>query len=91
MGESAPSASLLIIKNLEEGLIHQMDGLLFRETWTDWRNCTTEVPGSSRKESTEVPQVGSHNPTHKSGLESEHLESSFVKKDLEPWKAPLEK
>lgn len=36
-------------------------------------------------------RMGSHYATHQSGLEAKHLESSFVKKDLEPWRAPLEK
>lgn len=44
MGQSTPSASLLMIKNWEEGLMNQMDGLPFRGTWTDWRIGTIEVP-----------------------------------------------
>jgi len=36
-GWSIPSASLVMIKNWEEWLIHQKAVLPFSETWTGWR------------------------------------------------------
>lgn len=38
LGQSTLSASLLVIQNWEEWMVDQRIVLLFRETWTGWRN-----------------------------------------------------
>ena len=61
-GLTKPSASLQIIQNCEEWLIHQMLVLPVRRTWTGWRNDLTGTFMKFNKGKCKFLPLGRNNP-----------------------------
>jgi len=67
MKQSVPSASLLMIQNQKERLIHQKAVLPFRGTSTGWRNGPTETSRSLTKGSAKSSTWGGTTPGTSTG------------------------
>ncbi|KAK4830764.1 hypothetical protein QYF61_013253 [Mycteria americana] len=85
IGQSVPSAGLLLTLNWEEWLICQRVVLPSRETSTGWRNglsatsCQTNPTNMGK---CRVPHLGRKKPMHQYMLEANQLESSFAQEAL---------
>ncbi|GAB0208906.1 mitochondrial enolase superfamily member 1 [Grus japonensis] len=82
MGQSVPSACLLMTQNWEERLIGQRLILPSRGTLTGWRNGQAGASCSSTKGKCKVLHLERNNPMHQDMLGTAQLESSLAEKDL---------